>query len=77
MDKATEALVQALMDAAKNHDWFHEYSDDHYVWSAGHCHRQRINKAFAALDIVDESLSVETWNRIAPEHFHFRPRAVR
>lgn len=75
MDK--QALVDALVEIARNHDWFHEYSDDYGVWNAGHRHRQRINAAFCALDDVDSSLSVETWNRIAPAHFHFRPKEVR
>lgn len=77
MDKATEALVQALIDTAKNHDWFYEYSDDFRVWSYGNAHRQRISRAFAALDEVDPVLSVETWNRVAPQHFHFKPHDVR
>lgn len=76
MEKSVETLVQELIDASQGHDWFFEYADDYSTWSRGNEQRKLINSAFCALDDVDDKLSVETWNRVAPARFHFRPRAI-
>lgn len=75
MDK--QALVNALIESARNHDWFFEYSDDHSAYTAGRIQRADMSRAFCELDDVDSLLSVETWNRIAPVNFHFRPKEAR
>lgn len=76
MEKSVETLVQELIDASQGHDWFFEYADDYSTWSRGNEQRTRISHAFAALDEVDPKVSVETWNRVAPARFHFRPLAI-
>lgn len=74
MEKTVETLVQELIEAAKFHDWFYEYSDDYSHWTRGSRQRENMNRAFCALDDVDSKLSVETWNKLAPINFRFSNR---
>ena len=45
MTKRQELLVEC-----QRHDWFHCFSDDHSVWSAGAAHLRKIRELHEALD---------------------------
>ena len=61
-----EAYIQCL----RNADWWHEYSDDQRVWSAGRAELQALRDAQPQFD-PDYSL----WNIFAPEPLRISQRS--
>jgi hypothetical protein len=58
------AIIEIYTSLLKNHDWFHDYSDDHSVWVNGK------NQRSALLEMqkqVDPNAAI--WNGIAPDMF--------
>lgn len=59
------AKLEALL---KSHDWYYEYSDDHYYWSRGWKQRQEISEVMKQLRVAGlDKEAKELYNKYAPE----------
>ena len=62
-----EAYIQAL----RNADWWHEYSDDHRVWQRGRAELLALRDAQERFDP-----SYQIWNTFAPEPLRITKRSA-
>jgi len=57
-----------LIDLLENHDWFHDYSDDHRVYQWGHDNQIQIEKELDNLGRTKEAM--EIYENAMPENYY-------
>lgn len=65
MQAPQERLEQELIEALKNHDWYHAMSDDHRYWAGGQASMKRIKHLMREME--DSDRAEELFEEFAPE----------
>lgn len=67
--EVAETTLSEFYDRCAGHDWYHEMSDDHGVWSAG----ERDNREIEAMIVVKGDAWREIWSGFKAHYYSGAP----